>query len=395
MLARSLDFSPDRDAEIFDQVPAAAAVFLIRGDSGEPYVSKTANLKRRLVRLLGKPEEHTRKLSLRDVARTIEYSLTGSDFESQLTLYRTVRALFPGKYRDRLKLRFAPLVRFLLENAYPRAYVTRRIASLKGGSVYYGPFPSRAVADRFLNDSLDLFKIRRCDFEIHPDPQYPGCIYSEMKMCLAPCFAGCTPGEYAAEVSRVRAFLDTAGQSLIREIEAEREKASDGLQFEQAAALHQRIEKIKAAAHLPDIVRPLDRVTGVLVQPSAEKDCVSLFPVEAARLADPVAFPLQQHEGKMQSMESRLQQALAAAPRPGAGSALELMEHLAILKRWFYRSSKLGEIFFAEENGELPMRRIVRGISRVFRGEKPAADLSETARDYWINRGREAELGKD
>jgi hypothetical protein len=71
------------------------------------------------------------------------------------------------------------------------------------------------------------------------------------------------------------------------------------------------------------------------------------------------------------------------------------MEHLAILKRWYYRSSKLGEIFFADENGELPMRRIVRGISRVFRGEKPAAELSETARDYWINRGREAELGKD
>ena len=37
------------------------------------------------------------------------------------------------------------------------------------------------------------------------------------------------------------------------------------------------------------------------------------------------------------------------------------------------------------------MRRIVRGISRVFRGEKPAAELSETARDYWINRGKEAE----
>ena len=93
-------------------------------------------------------------------------------------------------------------------------------------------------------------------------------------------------------------------------------------------------------------------------------------------------------------MESRVLDCLAAAPAV-ACSRQETMEHLAILKRWYYRSSKLGEIFFAEENGELPMRRIVRGISRVFRGEKPAAELSETARDYWINRGREAELGKD
>jgi hypothetical protein len=42
-----------------------------------------------------------------------------------------------------------------------------------------------------------------------------------------------------------------------------------------------------------------------------------------------------------------------------------------LLRRWFYRSSKAGEIFFADEKGMLPMRRVVRGVSRVFRGEEP------------------------
>jgi hypothetical protein len=49
------------------------------------------------------------------------------------------------------------------------------------------------------------------------------------------------------------------------------------------------------------------------------------------------------------------------------------MEHLALLKRWYYRSSRVGEIFFADEKGSLPMRRLVRGISRVYRGEKSEA----------------------
>ena len=392
MLSDSFAFSPDRDAELFDQVPAAPAVFLIRGDSGEPYVSKTANLKRRLVRLLGRPEEHTRKLSLRDVATTVEYTLTGSDFESQFTLYSAVRSLFPDRYRDRLKLRFAPLVRFLLENEYPRAYVTRRIASLRGASQYYGPFPSRAAADKFLNDALDQFKIRRCDFEIYPDPQYPGCIYSEMKMCLAPCFAGCTPEQYAGEVERVRAFLDSAGRSLVRELETQREKASEDLQFEQASALHARIEKIKATTRLPEIVRPLERVCGVMVQPSAEEGAVALFPVAGGHISSGVPFPVQQREGKSVSMESRLQQALAAAPRARAASALELMEHLAILKRWYYRSARVGELFLVEGAGELPYRKLVRGVSRVFRGEKAETDALETAaREYWLARTRETE----
>jgi hypothetical protein len=69
------------------------------------------------------------------------------------------------------------------------------------------------------------------------------------------------------------------------------------------------------------------------------------------------------------------------------------MEHLALLKRWYYRTIKVGELFLAE-NGELPMRRVVRGVSRVFRGEKPAGDLSETAGDYWKFRAREAGLNQ-
>ena len=46
------------------------------------------------------------------------------------------------------------------------------------------------------------------------------------------------------------------------------------------------------------------------------------------------------------------------------------MEHVSLLKRWYYRGRRVGEIFFADHKGLLPMRRIVRGIARVYRGEK-------------------------
>ena len=55
-------------------------------------------------------------------------------------------------------------------------------------------------------------------------------------------------------------------------------------------------------------------------------------------------------------------------------------------------SGDIGELFLADDKGELPMRRIIRGISRVLKGETPQPDLTEMARDYWINRGREAEI---
>jgi len=379
VLSHHLEFVPARDGEILAAIPAAPAVFLLRADDpkAEPYVSKTANLRRRLQRLLGQPTEHSKKLNLRDRVRWIEFTSTGSDFESGFLLYRLLRITFPKTYADRLRLRLAPLVKVHLENEYPRASITVRLARLGGHSLYYGPFPSRAAAEKFANDSLDFFKMRRCVDDLHPDPKFPGCIYSEMKMCLAPCFKGCSDQEYHAEVSRVRAYFDTGGHSLLREISAQRDQASTSLDFENAAALHARIEKLKpVVSQLPEIVRRLDRLAGVIVQPSAAPGCVAFFRIEAGCLSGPVTFPIQSAEHtKSQSMESRVQEALATLPPADVKTAIETMEHLAILKRWYYRGSRMGEIFFADEKGTLPLRRIVRGISRVYRGEKAEAEL--------------------
>jgi len=397
VLRSILHFAPDRDSELFTAAPASSAVFVLRGDDGtEPYVSKTSNLRRRLQRLLGAPEGQSRKLNLRDRVRLIEWTATGSDFEASFLLYKILRREFPETYDKRLRFRFAPLVKLILDNPYPRAIVTSRISSIKANAHYYGPFPTRVAADKFANDALDLFKMRRCVDDLHPDLAFPGCIYSEMKMCLAPCFKGCTDDEYAAEVDRVQNFFRTGGQSLVREIEQQRDDASANLDFEGAAAMHARLEKVKAAtAQLPDIVRRLDELNGLIIQPAADSESVSLFKIAAGQICEPVALDVgKQTEAtlasKPQSMEARITDALSTVEAPKLRSALECMEHLALLKRWYYRTTKLGELFLTDSAGELPMRRVVRGISRVFRGERPSGDLSETAGDYWKFRAREA-----
>jgi excinuclease UvrABC nuclease subunit len=375
VLTERLEFIPAHDAELFAAVPAAPAVFLLRGDdsNSEPYVTKTANLRRRLQRLLGSPTEQTKKLNLRHLVRWIEYCPSGSDFESGFLLYKVLRSVFAKTYSDRLRLRPAPLVKLHMDNEYPRASITTRLGRLQGHSLYYGPFLSRTAAEKFANDALDFFKMRRCVDDLHPDPQFPGCIYSEMKMCLAPCFKGCTDDEYRGEVARVQAFLDSGGESLVREISHQREEASANLEFENAAAHHARLDKLKPLlATLPEAVHRIDRLSGLMVQPSAAPDCVTFFRIDAGLIAGPLTFPIQASEHtKSQSMEARIQDALATLPTPETKTALETMEHLAILKRWYYRGTRVGEIFFADDKGALPMRRIVRGIARVYKGEKP------------------------
>jgi len=389
VLTERLQFCPEADAEVFSTVSDAPAVFLLRGEdaSSEPYVSKTANLRRRLQRLLSPPEEHTRRLNLRHRVRWIEYTLTGSDFESGFILYQILRAAFPKTYSNRLRLRFAPLVKLHLENEFPRASITTRLGRMSGKNVYYGPFASRVAAEKFMNDALDFFKMRRCVEDLRPDPKFPGCIYSEMKMCLAPCFRGCTDDEYRAEVVRVEDFLDSRGESLKRQLAGERDGASAKMEFETAAAIHARLDKLTPVLQqLPEFVRRIDEAHAVIVQKSVQNsvqkaehaESVAFFRVDGGAIAGPREFPISDTEHtKSQSMEARIQAALSEFPAAKPASAIERMEHLAILKRWCYRGTRAGEIFFADAKGELPMRRLVRGIGRVYRGE--AAETAAVA----------------
>jgi hypothetical protein len=162
---------------------------------------------------------------------------------------------------------------------------------------------------------------------------------------------------------------------LVREFSNQREAASANLAFEEAAAIHGRVEKLKPIlGGLPEIVRRLDQLSALMIQRSHLENCVTFFRVDSGRISGPCSFNILPSEhAKSQSMEARVQEALLTLPATATKSAVETMEHLALLKRWYYRGSRVGEIFFADAKGELPMRRIVRGISRVFRGEEPEA----------------------
>jgi excinuclease UvrABC nuclease subunit len=388
LLTHSIPFSSDLPADFFTQFPGTSAVFALRGadENAEPYVSKAANLRRRLQRLLAPPESQSKRLNLRERVARIEYRATGSDFESGLLLYRLLRHEFPGSYQKRLRLHHAPLIRLNLQNAYPRAYVTNKLGKMSSGSLYYGPFQSRALAEKYMNDSLDLFKIRRCTFELHPDPAFPGCVYSEMKMCLAPCFKGCTDEAYMAEVARVQHYFDSGGESLLRDLEAERDRLSADLDFEGAAHAHSKVAKVKGILSLcDDICRRLDLLDAVVIQPSLEPGWVALFRFYKGELCGPEKISVPQKPAPNQnepaapdlaaelSPDELLRNALQKLEGHGAKSATQFSEELAILKRWYYRTHKAGEIVLAKADGELPMRKIMNAVNRVSRGEKETA----------------------
>src|SRR5271154_2282068 len=290
----------------------------MRAEKAEPLLVRTQDLRRRLQRILGPLDPTSKRLNLRELARGIRYRLTGSKFEQTLTYYTHAKQIFPKRYRALMRLRTPAVLKVSLRNAYPRCYVTRHIPVDDSGSptagAYYGPFPSRKSADAFSEKALDFFRIRRCQIKIRRDPAFPGCIYSEMKMSLAPCFAGCTDQEYASEVSQVVEFLSARGASLSQGPAREREAASSELDFERAAAQHRRLEKVDAVRRgLPELVRQLDHLDAVILERAAETNTIAAFVVSTGRIAEPFLLRFDELASQSRSAEEIFRKELQPA----------------------------------------------------------------------------------
>src|SRR5260370_16882191 len=112
-----------------------------------------------------------------------------------------------------------------------------------------------------------------------------------MKMWLAPCLAGCSKEEYDVEVNRLVGFLETGGGSLRGTFEQERERASEDLDFERAAAIHKKFEKLDDALRAgPEVARRVQDLDAVILQRMAEEQTVGVFGVHGGRLAAPFAL---------------------------------------------------------------------------------------------------------
>jgi len=454
--AHRAEFLPESSDDLLRSIPAAPGVFALRGadPAAEPYLTRAADLRRRLRRLLAPPEAldengqpvPSKRLNLRARIHWIEWTRTGSDFESTLLLYRAARSAFgPEDARKRLRLHAPYVLRITMSQPHPRVYSTNRL-SKKSLHESFGPFPSRAAAERSCDAVLDLFLLRRCYEDLEPYPEHPGCVYGEMNKCMQPCKEGnpqaCTPEQYAREAQRVFDFFLTRGQSLLDEVAARRDAASEAMDFEGAAALHKQWEKVRAAALLADeLVRPIDQLRALILQESApleepeddgRPEAAAVFLFEHGQLAGPERLstlgvravreqtavgsslfaqplmlapvpldePLQPPTdsgvpGTNPRTRASSEAPAALTPEDRARAAIdalamhtesapdmaEFCDHLSLLRRWYYRPEKqrAGEVFLPTLDSTWPIRRILNGAARVALG--PPAPVAPADRE--------------
>jgi excinuclease ABC subunit C len=233
------------------------AVYRMLTEHGEViYVGKSKKLRTRLLSYFRGVYPDDKGARILREAFAIEWTYVPSEFAALLEELRQIKRLRPrmnvALKRDARNYAFIGITRGLA----PRLVVLRGTGS-RGESTVYGPFTGAGRlqdALRELSDSLglrDCTHDRRMGFSDQAEmftipPRTPGCIRHEIGRCLGPCVAATTARIYGERVAQARAFLEGGDDGPLTRLEEAMREASERLEYERAASLRDRLQRLEA-----------------------------------------------------------------------------------------------------------------------------------------------------
>lgn len=387
-----------------NHLPTQPGVYLMKSQAGEIiYVGKAVNLRNRVRSYFQVSRYHSPKTKLlaAEIA-DIEYIVTDSEVEALILESNLIKQHSPW-FNVRLKDdKNYPFIKVTVNEEFPRVFLVRR--RLSDGARYFGPYTSTSAVRSTIKFLRKLFPIRTCRNDIKVGSKDRPCLNYHIRRCPAPCVGLIAQESYKKIVEEVCLFLEGRHEHLIPDLKLKMQKASEALQFEQAAVLRDRIsaleqivekQKIVAAGNVDQDIIGYAR-TGDLV-------CVQVFFVRSGKLIGREHFML---ECNVNEEESEIITAFVkqyyhdngVIPKEIlTGAALEEEE---IISRWLrglrgnevyfrhpQRGSKKALVEMANENAELVLaemraqeQRRANEIERGLWELKDALKLSEPIR---------------
>jgi len=145
----------------------------------------------------------------------------------------------------------------LSNHAWPLLKLVREKTTSPKKGTYFGPYTNAKAARQTFDLISRLFPLRQCSDAELANRVRP-CLLYDIKRCIAPCVGKCTKTEYEDHVTRVKKLLQGQDKSILKELKARMQKASDNLEFERAS---EYLEMILQIEHIQQ-VQHVDHVAG-------------------------------------------------------------------------------------------------------------------------------------
>lgn len=227
-------------------LPDAPGCYLMKDAHGEIiYVGKAKNLKNR-VRSYFK-SSHTGKVAkmVATVAdfETIVTSTNKESFLLEITLIQKHQPYFNIKLKRGTGY---PYIKITNERD-PQLQITGQIKN--DGAAYFGPYPNVYAAEETVHLLQKVYPLRRCSgYQGRP------CLYYHLGQCLGACFKPVPEAEYAAQIKRLKSFLNGNTKQIKAELTQRMEAAAAALEFERAAELRDQLHYIEVTVEKQKII---------------------------------------------------------------------------------------------------------------------------------------------
>ena len=274
-------------------LPLKPGVYLFKDARGTIiYVGKASRLHDRVRSYFGSKTgmDPKTQLLVEDI-RDLEFFVTNSEQEA-LVLEQNLVKRYRPHYNIRLKDdKSFPFLKIDLKEEWPRIYMTRHV--VQDGSRYFGPFTSPWSVRETLKVLKKIFRFRTC-----PKPAFDAasraCLEYHIGQCAAPCTGNIAKDEYDKIIKQVALFLEGRQNTILTQLKAKMEKASDVLDFERAAVLRDQIAAIERVIEGQKIAFPVAGEEDVVAF-ATERDiaAVQVFLIREARVIGRETFTMQ------------------------------------------------------------------------------------------------------
>ena len=267
--------------EELKKLPNKPGVYVMRDkDDNIIYVGKAVSLRNRVRQYFRKKDRTARIEKMISLIDHFEYIVVDNEAEALILECNLIKKNRP-KFNVLLKDdKTYPYIKIDLKSDYPGVFITRRV--INDGSKYFGPYANPGAAREMVDFIKQKYKIRQC--RTLKERTRP-CLNYHINRCLAPCMGYVTKEEYRKQIDEIIDLLDGKTEKVIKELEKEMKKASEKLDFEQAAYLRDRIQAIERVSEKQKVSNISENNIDVIGIAKSELEiCIEIFFVRGSKM---------------------------------------------------------------------------------------------------------------
>ncbi len=234
---------PPFDGKVFArELSTAPGVYrMIGADDQVLYVGKASALRNRVSSYFNATPKSARIMSMLAQTVRMEVTVTRTESEALILENELIKSLKP-RYNVLLRDDKSYPYVLLTREQWPRIAMHRGPRSVPGR--YFGPYASVGAVRDTLNLIHKLFKLRSCEDSVFRNRSRP-CLQYQIGRCSGPCVGLVNARDYAEDVRQATLLLEGRSDQLTDELGAKMERASERLDFEEAARLRDLIASIR------------------------------------------------------------------------------------------------------------------------------------------------------